>query len=46
MKENLGTAAEWFDIALMLWNKGNDFRRDSVFAAEVRKWANHDSGVA
>ncbi|HET9283727.1 MAG TPA: hypothetical protein VFR24_17370 [Candidatus Angelobacter sp.] len=42
MKKDLSAAAERLDIALMFWDEGNDFWRDSVLAAEVRKWADHE----
>ena len=42
MKEDLCPAAEWLNVAGVFGNKGNDFLGDSVFAAQVSKWSNHE----
>lgn len=41
MKEDLGPAAEGFDITGVFGNKSNDFSGNTIFAAKIRKRSNH-----
>ena len=40
-EEDLRASAEWFYVRLMFWEKLNEPGRETIFAAYVRKWADH-----
>ena len=40
-EEDLRASAEWLYVRLMFWEKLNESGGETIFAAYVRKWADH-----